>query len=51
MRFNVSLRTRLTLSVIVLLIAQVMLVLFVIQRQEVSSVFEEQKSKAVLLGQ
>lgn len=43
-------RTRLTLSVIVLLIAQVMLVLFVIQRQEVSSVFEEQKSKAVLLA-
>ncbi len=50
MRFNVSLRMRLTFSVIVLLIAQVMLVLFVIQRQEVSAVFEEQKSKAVLLA-
>ena len=50
MRFNVSLRTRLTLSVIVLLIAQVMLVLFVIQRQEVNAVFEEQNNNAVLLA-
>lgn len=50
MRLNISLRTRLTISIIIVLIGQLMFVLFVIQRQEVRAIYEEQRNKGVLLA-
>ena len=47
MHFNISLRTRLTISIIILLMAQVIFVLFVIQRQEIKAIFEETSSIGV----
>lgn len=49
MRFNISLRTRLTISIIILLMAQVIFVLFVIQRQEIKAIYKEQRDKGELL--
>lgn len=50
MALNISLRTRLALWVIILLIAQVVLVLYVIQRQEVIAIEEEQEEKGLVLA-
>ncbi len=49
MDFNLSLRSRLALWVFILLVIQVVLVLFVIQRQEVIAIEEEQTDKGLVL--
>lgn len=51
MQMNISLRTRLTFSMIVMLAAQVAFILYVIERREIKAIYEEQKEKAVLLAQ
>jgi signal transduction histidine kinase len=50
MALNISLRTRLALWVIILLFAQMMLVLFVIQRQEVIAIEEEQTQRGLVIA-
>jgi len=50
MAVYISLRTRLALWVIFLLLAQVVLVLFVIQRQEVVAIEQEQREKGLVLA-
>ncbi len=50
MALNISLRTRMALWVIILLIAQMMLVLFVIQRQEVIAIENEQTQKGLVIA-
>ncbi len=50
MSLNVSLRTRLTISVLLLLTSMIVLILFVIQSQEVEAIFNEQKKRALLLA-
>lgn len=51
MRMNISLRTRLIFSMIFLLAAQAVFILYVIERREIKAINEEQKEKAVLLAQ
>jgi signal transduction histidine kinase len=50
MAVYISLRTRLALWVIFLMLAQVALVLFVIQRQEVVAIEQEQREKGLVLA-
>jgi signal transduction histidine kinase len=50
MAVYISLRTRLALWVIFLLLAQMVLVLFVIQRQEVVAIEQEQREKGLVLA-
>jgi signal transduction histidine kinase len=50
MAMNITLRTRLALWVIFLLLAQMVLVLFVIQRQEVIAIEQEQREKGLVLA-
>lgn len=50
MRLRMSLQTRFMVSVIILLIVLAALILFVIEQREVVAIFEEQKSKGVLVA-
>jgi len=47
---NVSLRTKLSVSVILMLLAQTVFILFVIQSREVQAIYEEHKNKGILLA-
>jgi len=49
-KWNVSLRTKLSVSVILMLLAQTVFILFVIQGREVKAIYEEQKNKGILLA-
>jgi len=49
-KWNVSLRTKLSVSVILMLLAQTVFILFVIQGREVQAIYEEQKNKGILLA-
>jgi len=50
MRINISLRSRIALPVILILVIQVAFILYVIQSREIRSIYAEQQDKGILLA-